>query len=406
MTYRQTLEYLYNQLPAFQRIGAPAYKADLSNTYALCELAGNPQRQLRTVHIAGTNGKGSVSHYLASVFAEAGYKTGLYTSPHLKDFRERIKINGKEISRQYVVRFVEKYKADFERIRPSFFEMTVLLAFCYFRDQKTDIAIIETGMGGRLDSTNVIVPEAAVITNVSLDHTQFLGNTLSQIAREKAGIIKPGIPVIIGEHSPETEIVFREKAAAEKAPLFFAQQNPLPHQYPSELKGNYQPRNIRTVLETVKHLREKGWSLHEKHIKAGIAQVVTRTGLRGRWETLLTRPLTICDIGHNEAGIREVVAQLAQTPHRQLHIVLGTVHDKDVKAMLSLLPPEAHYYFTQAQIPRALPVEELRELAMSIGLKGNTYTTVKKALHAATSAANEEDLIFIGGSAFVVAEAL
>ena len=404
MNYRQTLEFLYDQLPMFQRIGASAYKADLSNTIELCRLCGNPENKFRSVHIAGTNGKGSTTHFIASVLQDAGYKTGIYTSPHLKDFRERIRINGKMISRNYVVDFVAKYKNDFERIQPSFFEMTVALAFSYFADKKVDVAVIETGMGGRLDSTNVIIPEIAVITNISKDHTAFLGDTVEKIAAEKAGIIKKNIPVVIGEADQKTKPVFIEKAKKENAAIHFAASKKIKN-YPSELKGIYQEKNKRTAV-TALHLIQKSFpEIKEKNIRAGIKNVVTNTGLRGRWETLSKKPLVICDIGHNEAGIKEVMKQIRKTTFEKLHIVLGVVSDKDVSGMLSLLPEKATYYFCKASIPRAMNENDLRDRAIQAGLKGDVFSTVRKALNAARKSAGEKDFIFIGGSAFVVAEA-
>jgi dihydrofolate synthase / folylpolyglutamate synthase len=406
MNYQETLDYLYSQLPVFQRIGAAAYKADLTNTVALCRLAGNPENKFRSIHIAGTNGKGSTTHLIASILQEAGYKTGIYTSPHLKDFRERIKINGKMIPRDYVVSFVKQYKTDFEKIQPSFFEATVMLAFSYFADKKVDVAVIETGMGGRLDSTNVITPALSVITNISLDHTSFLGKTLPEIATEKSGIIKKNIPVVIGEATSQTKPVFISAAEEKNAPLFFTSSKPLKKNYTSELKGDYQSKNIRTVLQSIEIIRKQFPLITEKNIRDGIKKVVTNTGLRGRWEKLSEKPFIICDIGHNEAGIREVVKQIRKTKFDHLHIVMGVVNDKDVNAMLSLLHKKASYYFCKASIPRALDENKLSEIAFKHGLKGNTFPNVKKAILAARKNAGKKDMIFIGGSAFVVAEAL
>lgn len=406
MDYRQTLDFLYSQLPLFQRIGAAAYKPNLNNTYALLKACGNPHEQLKCIHIAGTNGKGSTSHMLASILQEAGYKTGLYTSPHLKDFRERIKINGKMIPREYVVRFVEKHRSDFASIKPSFFEMTVALCFSYFRDKKTDISVIETGLGGRLDSTNVVHPLLSIITNISFDHTQLLGDSLEKIALEKAGIIKNGVPALIGESHRETRPVFLSHATMMSASITFADKKKIDHSYNCELKGKYQEKNINTVLHAVQLLKKSDVNISEKNIRNGLSRVVRNTGLCGRWQTLQKSPKVIADIGHNQAGIKEVVAQLKKEQFRKLHIVIGTVNDKDISAMLKQLPRNAEYYFTKAKIPRALNEKELAEIAHQHGLKGYTFPTVKKAVNAAKKSAAKNDLIFIGGSAFVVAEAL
>lgn len=406
MNYRQTLEYLYSRLPVFQRIGAAAYKPDLNNTLALLEACGNPHIGLRSVHIAGTNGKGSTSHMLSSIFQEAGYKVGLYTSPHLKDFRERIRINGKMISRNAVVDFVKNNRAAIEKISPSFFEVTVALAFDYFKQQKTDIAIIETGLGGRLDSTNVILPELSVITNISFDHVQFLGNTIEKIAFEKAGIIKDQIPVVIGEFNKESAAVFQAVAKAKHTTIHFASKLRLKKKYPCQLKGEYQIHNIKTVICSIQILQHKNWKILEQHIRRGIAKVVDNTGLRGRWETIALHPKIICDIGHNAAGIKVVTSQLKKEKYKQLHMVIGAVNDKDISSMLKSLPKNAQYYFCKAAIPRALPETELMNLAKSFKLNGKAYPTVKRALNAAKKNASSTDLIFVGGSAFVVAEAL
>lgn len=434
MNYQQTLDYLYNSLPMFHRIGSAAYKANLDNTYAICKLLGNPENKFRSVHIAGTNGKGSTSHLLASILQSAGYKTGLYTSPHLKDFRERIKINGEMIPQKNVVEFIKKYKADFEKIKPSFFEMTVGLAFDYFATQQVDIAIIEVGLGGRLDSTNVIYPELSVITNISFDHTALLGNTLEKIAIEKAGIIKPEIPVIIGETHPETQHVFIEKAKEQNTSIIFSDQHykasniqltnnnkPLltlnietvnaPHtiaykNIESELTGLYQQKNIPTVLCTAEALAKRGYKVTETNIREGIKNVINQTGLLGRWQTLSENPLVVADTGHNEAGIKEILQQIKQTPHNHLHFVLGVVNDKDITTILSLLPKDATYYYCQASIPRALPVEQLAQQATAAGLQGIVCSTVKNALNTAISKVRPKDLVFIGGSTFTVAEAL
>jgi dihydrofolate synthase / folylpolyglutamate synthase len=429
LNYQQTLDYLFSQLPMFQRIGAAAYKADLTNTIAICELLKNPENKFKSVHIAGTNGKGSTSHYLASVLQSAGYKVGLYTSPHLKDFRERIKINGEMIPQQYVIDFVEKYKTDFEKIQPSFFEMTVGLAFDYFASQQVDIAIIETGLGGRLDSTNVIQPLLSVITNISIDHVAFLGDTIEKIAEEKAGIIKPNTPVIIGETKNETKNIFIKKAKEQHAEILFADnifQVCNAHQVnegglllqmdiekngklvytalKSELPGFYQQKNIPVVITTVELLNKTGFKITEEHVKEGVQNVIKNTGLLGRWQVLSQQPLIIADTGHNEAGIKEVVSQIKQTPHRQLHFVLGMVSDKDISKILELLPETATYYFCKANIPRAMEADMLKNMGQQKGLAGTAYSSVAAALEAAKQNAQQEDLVFIGGSTFTVAE--
>ncbi len=405
MNYPETLDYLFGQLPMYQRIGNAAYKANLDNTYRLSEILNHPEKQFKSVHIAGTNGKGSTSHMLASVLQEAGYKVGLYTSPHLKDFRERIKINGAMISENEVIDFVEEYKNEFEKIQLSFFEWTVGLAFHYFANQKVDIAIIETGLGGRLDSTNIVTPEVAVITNISMDHTQFLGDTLAKIAAEKAGIIKSTIPVIIGETQPEIKYVFTEKANQLNATIQFADKLSL-KEYESDLKGVYQQQNKKTVLATIQVLQKLGWNIAESHIINGLQNVVNNTGLMGRWQMLNKQPLTICDTGHNEAGIKLILAQINQQSFEKLHFVLGVVNDKDITNILQLLPKNATYYFCQAKIPRALDVNILAEKATAVGLSGTTFPSVAAAYKAAQKNATTQDLIFIGGSTFVVAEAL
>ena len=426
MTYSETLEYLFSQLPMFTRIGAAALKPDLTNTLALCEMLDNPQHKFKCIHVAGTNGKGSVSHMLASVFQSAGYKTGLYTSPHLKDFRERIRINGDMIPQEYVVRFVEQYKSDFERISPSFFEMTVALCFDYFAKEKVDIAIIETGLGGRLDSTNIITPELSVITNIGWDHTDLLGDTLDKIAFEKAGIIKPGIPVVIGETLPETKPVFIKKVVEVNAPLLLAEEEIqcLNTQFTSsgltcdlqladghklesiqcDLGGLYQQKNLCTVVSSVLQMKENGWLINEAHLRQGLENVKKQTGLAGRWQTLSTQPLTICDTGHNPDGIAYVVKQLSMLAYRQLHMVIGMVKDKDPAKVLQLLPKDARYYFTRANLPRSLNENELQEQAEKYGLKGVVVPDVHNALETARKNAGPDDLIFIGGSTFVVAE--
>lgn len=431
MTYRQTLDYLYSRLPMFQRVGAAAYKADLSNTLAICEALHHPEQKFKSIHIAGTNGKGSTSHLLAAVLQAAGYKTGLYTSPHLKDFRERIRINGRMIPRARVIKFVDESKAVFEQIEPSFFEWTVGLAFDYFAREKVDIAVIETGLGGRLDSTNVIMPLASVITNISWDHANLLGDTLEKIAGEKAGIIKPGIPVIVGETQPEVKAVFEQKARLEQAPLLFAdttyklrnvvQTRRQPMQLVCDvvrarktvlkelrcgLPGLYQQKNMATVLAALDSLRLQGFRIPDAAVRKGFAKVTELTGLQGRWQTIGTKPLTIADTGHNEAGIKEVLRQIKAIPHQQLHIVFGMVNDKDVRKVLKLLPKKAQYYFCAAKLPRALPASELQEAANAFGLQGHSYKSVNQAVAAARRVAAITDLVYVGGSTFVVAEAI
>lgn len=403
MNYPETLDYLFSQLPMYQRVGNAAYKANLDNTYRLSEILNHPEKQFKSVHIAGTNGKGSTSHMLAAVLQEAGYKVGLYTSPHLKDFRERIKINGEMISENDVIDFVKEYKHEFEKIQLSFFEWTVGLSFHYFAKQKVDIAIVETGLGGRLDSTNIVTPEVAVITNISMDHTQFLGDTLAKIAAEKAGIIKSTIPIVIGETQAEIKPVFIEKAKQLNASIQFADEG-LIQEYESDLKGAYQQKNKKTVVATIQVLQTLGWKIAENHIKKGLLNVVKNTGLMGRWQVLSKQPFTVCDTGHNEAGIKLILAQINQQSFEKLHFVLGVVNDKDIANILQLLPKNATYYFCQAKIPRALEVSILTEKATAVGLSGTAFPTVEAAYQAAQKNATAQDMIFIGGSTFVVAE--
>lgn len=426
MNYLQTLEFLYSKLPMFTRIGPVALKKDLHNTFTLCAALGNPQQRFKSVHIGGTNGKGSTSHMLAAILQKAGYKTGLYTSPHLKDFRERIRINGKMIPKASVIRFVKAQKKIIREIEPSFFEVTVAMAFDFFAREKVDIAIIEVGLGGRLDSTNIIQPELSVITNISLDHTQILGHTLQEIAAEKAGIIKKNIPVVIGEQQPETLPVFITKATSEHAPLTFADtalklsrvkrlrntllidiQNTSGMLYRAlklDLTGSYQQKNVLTVVEAVLQLRKKGYQIPDEALYTGLRHVKKLTGLKGRWQTLDKSPLVICDTGHNEAGITEVLKNIDNTAYRQLHMIIGMVKDKDIGKVLALLPKEALYYFCAPQLERALPAAELRAQAMKYQLNGSAYSHVEEALAAAKKAAQDHDLIFVGGSTFVVAE--
>lgn len=427
MDYQQTLNYLFSQLPVFQRIGKAAYKGNLNNTLALDEYFNHPHKTFKTIHVAGTNGKGSTSHMLASVLAKAGYKVGLYTSPHLKDFRERIRINGKVISEQEVIDFVENHRAIFEKVKPSFFEMTVALAFDYFSKQKVDVAVIEVGLGGRLDSTNIITPELSVITNISFDHTDLLGNTLAEIAYEKAGIIKSNIPVVISQTQPEIRHVFMDKARLTNSPIFFADEvynvfSVDNHKAKSQtfslrrhdgltikdikldLNGIYQKYNLPGVLLAIDILRDKGFKISDKHLRAGLAITSASTGLLGRWQRLQEKPLIICDTGHNVDGITHVLFQINDTERENLHMVIGMVGDKNIDGVLSLLPKNAYYYFTKASIPRALNELALASKAASYNLKGDTFSTVKEALEAAKKNAMPNDLIFIGGSTFVVAE--
>ena len=387
----------------YQRVGQSAYKADLAATIKLANYLDNPEKSFKSVHVAGTNGKGSTSHMLASVFQEAGYKTGLYTSPHLKDFRERIKINGEMISQEYVSSFVEKHKTFFVSNQLSFFEMTVGLAFDYFRSEKVDIAIIEVGMGGRLDSTNIITPEVSVITNIGLDHTQFLGNTLEKVAFEKAGIIKTAVPASIGETLPETKRVFEEIASEKNAPIVFAETCDATS-YTSDLKGFYQQKNIRTVISTLRILQKKVWNISEENIQKGLMNTVRNTGLMGRWQLLKNNPKVICDTAHNKEGLQLVMEQLASEDFQKLHIVLGVVSDKDLASVLPLFPQNAAYYFCKPNIPRGLEASLLLTKARGFGLLGEEYISVSKAYKAALKRALPSDLVFVGGSTFVVAE--
>jgi dihydrofolate synthase/folylpolyglutamate synthase len=404
MTYKETTEWMFAQLPMYQQQGASAYKKDLTNTLLLIEHLGNPERGIKSVHIAGTNGKGSVSNMLASVLQEAGCKTGLYTSPHLKDFRERIKINGEDITEDFVVDFIAKNKAFFEANQLSFFEMTVGLAFDYFKLEKVDIAIIETGLGGRLDSTNVITPLVSVITNIGMDHTQFLGDTLTAIAGEKAGIIKPGIPAVIGEYNDETKPVFVAKAKEGNSPLYFASDEVLAD-YPSDLTGDYQKPNRKTVLKTLELLEDE-FSISEDTIKEGLLNVVRNTGFMGRWQQIHQKPTAIADTAHNSHGLKIVVAQLQKQEFDALRIVFGVVNDKDLTEVLPLLPKDAVYYFCKPDIPRGLDAVTLQEAAAGYGLKGNIYDSVQAAYQKALEDSSASDFIYVGGSTFVVAEVL
>lgn len=423
MNYEETLEYLYRQLPVFQQVGSAAYKPGLQNSEALDEYFGHPHRKFHTLHIAGTNGKGSVSHLLASILQLNGYKTGLYTSPHLVDFRERIRIDGQMIPRQEVIDFAEKHLAPTLHIRPSFFELTMMMAFDYFARQAVDAAVIEVGLGGRLDSTNIITPDLCVITNISYDHVQMLGHTLPQIAREKAGIIKSGIPVVIGEAQGEVKQVFIDKAREVGAPIFFAEEcvhfdsarqsargwefdSPeYPHLF-GELGGLCQEKNAATVLTAVARLRELGYRITDQSVYEAFAHVTRLTGLMGRWQQLQASPRLICDTGHNTGGMQYIACQLRNEHYDTLRIVIGMVNDKDISGVLAMLPKEATYYFTRASVPRALPQDQLEALATRAGLKGRSFPTVKEAVTAAQKESRPEDLIFVGGSTFIVADLL
>jgi dihydrofolate synthase/folylpolyglutamate synthase len=404
MKYEETTNWLFNQLPMYQLQGASAYKKDLTNTILLAKHLNHPEKNLKCIHVAGTNGKGSTSHLLASVYQEAGYKVGLYTSPHLKDFRERIKINGEDISEEFVVDFVKKNKSFFEENDMSFFEMSVGLAFEYFVKEKTDINIIEVGMGGRLDSTNIITPLISVITNIGLDHTQFLGTTLEAIAFEKAGIIKPKIPVIIGEYTAETKPIFVKKAQETNSEIYFA-SDLINETYPSALLGDYQTANKKTVLQTCTVLQNI-YPILENDIKNGFLNVVKNTGLQGRWQQLNENPKVICDTAHNEHGLKVVLNQIQKEQFHQLHIVFGVVNDKNLDDILPLFPNNAKYYFCKPNIPRGLDAKILKEKANEYKLFGNSYNSVSDAYADAMKNATEKDIIYIGGSTFVVAEVL
>ena len=428
MTYKETLDYLFNKLPMFSHIGAAALKVDLTNTILLCEALGNPHRQFKSIHVAGTNGKGSTSHSLAAILQTGGYKTGLYTSPHLVDFRERIKVNGQWCDEQFVIDFTQKVIPLIEEIQPSFFEITVAMAFYYFAQQQVDVAVIEVGLGGRLDSTNIITPQLSIITNIGFDHVSILGNTLQEIAFEKAGIIKPSIPVVIGEALPETKSIFKDKANNENSPIIFAQQtryvvnfNAEPHlltievavnntneheTYQLDLPGLYQIKNLLTVLEATSQLNKIGYVLTRETIKKGLCNLKQLTGLHGRWEMIQKDPLLIVDVAHNEDGIKQLVEQLELCTYTHLHVVIGMAKDKDINGVLALLPKQATYYFTKAQIPRALNEQMLQTQGKDFGLIGNHYATVTDAVQAAKDHATKQDLILVCGSVFVVGEFL
>lgn len=423
--YQETLDFLYNRLPMFSKMGADAYKKDLHNIRELCNRLDNPQQHFKTIHIAGTNGKGSTSHMLAAILQKAGYKTGLYTSPHLEDFRERIRINGEMIPQQVVIDFTKQTKAWYDEIEPSFFEITVAMAFAYFAKEKVDVAVIETGLGGRLDSTNIINPELSIITNIGWDHMNILGDTLEKIASEKAGIIKPNTPVVIGETNPITAPVFLKKAEIENSPILFADQeisiqswayneNHHLHCVLSEkdnnitltldLPGLYQLKNASTIWIAMRMLQKLGWKIEDQDAIDALGQVRKQTHLHGRWEIIQTNPLMVLDVGHNVDGMQQILHQLNHTNYKQLHIVIGMVKDKDISKVLTLLPTHAHYYFTQSHIPRAMPVEQFAEMAGSIGLNGSTYDDVNLALSAAKANAHQEDMILVCGSVFLVGE--
>lgn len=428
MNYDEVVAFLYSRLPMFTRDGASAFKKDLTNTLRLCEALGNPHKQFRSIHIAGTNGKGSTSHMLAAILQAAGYKTGLYTSPHLLDFRERIRVNGEMVSQQAVVDFVHGNLPLIEIVEPSFFEVTVAMAFDYFAKEGVDIAVVETGLGGRLDSTNVITPLLSVITNIGYDHTNMLGNTLQEIANEKAGIIKPKVPVVIGEWQPEVAGVFERIATEKGSDLFFASQLwtssnrkkdstylflDMKHRHQEEilelrmdLTGSYQAKNVATVLCAVDSLKDTGIVVKASDITYALQHVQRFTGLMGRWQTLSTAPLVVCDTGHNADGWREILANISATPYRLLHVVVGMMRDKDLDSILPLLPKDAIYYFCQVDMPRALPATALRLQAKRSGLVGKSFAKVSEAIRTAKQEADASDLIFIGGSTFVVAEAL
>ena len=389
----------------YQRQGKQAFKKDLANIIAFDKYMGQPSRKFKSIHVAGTNGKGSVSHFLASILQESGYKTGLYTSPHLTDFRERIRINGQMIRKNCVINFVKRYQKFFNKHRLSFFEMTVGMAFEHFAKKQVDIAVVETGLGGRLDSTNIIHPELSIITNIGFDHTNMLGDTLEKIAGEKAGIIKQDTPVVIGRKQLETYPVFEQVAHLKNAPLIYAEDFKI-NKYESGLKGNYQQENIRTVMAAVNELRQRGWQIPENAIKAGLKNVIKNTGLRGRWDILQTKPVIIADTAHNQDGITAVMKQLLEMPHKNLHMVLSFVNDKDLDHILTLFPKNAIYYFSKAQIPRALDEKILQQKAAEYGLKGQSFPNIIQAYQAAKQAASSDDLIFVGGSTFTVAEVL
>lgn len=424
MNYQETITYLYNSAPLFQQVGKAAYKEGLENTLALDEHFNHPHTKFHTIHVAGTNGKGSCSHTLAAILQAAGYRTGLYTSPHLVDFRERIRVDGRPVEEEYVTDFVEKHRRFFEPLRPSFFELTTAMAFAYFAERKVDVAVVEVGLGGRLDCTNIIRPDLCVITNISFDHVQFLGDTLAKIASEKAGIIKKGVPAVIGETTPETRPVFLEKAEEAGAPVFFAEDERLLYEagrnddgtylyqtkhyknLKGELGGLCQEKNTNTLLSAIRVLVKSGYRIGDADVRKGFSQVCELTGLAGRWQKLYDRPTVVCDTGHNVGGIRYIVEQLGRQKYETLHIVMGMVNDKDISGVLALLPRKARYYFTQASVKRALPAGEVKAMAEDYGLEGEAYPDVKTAYEAALAQAGSEDFVFVGGSSFIVADLL
>ena len=398
MNYKDTISYLYEKLPMYQRSGSIAYKKDIGNIIKASEILGNPHLDFKSIHIAGTNGKGSTSHMISSVLQEAGYKVGLYTSPHLKDFRERIKINGNIISKRLVINFIKKHKSNFEKIHMSFFELTVAMAFNYFSEENIDIAVIECGLGGRLDSTNIILPEVSVITNISLDHTDLLGDTLEKIALEKSGIIKENTPVIIGRKQKETKRIFEQKASKQNSKIIYAKN----FNYKCDLKGHYQKENIDTAITTIKNLDK--FKIDEKDIKKGLNNIVKNTSLLGRWQIISNEPLIICDTAHNIDGLNAVVNQINKIQFNNLHFIIGLVNDKNIDSVLSILPKNAYYYFCQADVPRAMNKTDLQTESKKFNLKGEIFPSVKKALNQAKKRSKRNDLIFVGGSTFVVAE--
>lgn len=426
MTYEETLEYMYKSLPMYQRVGSAAYKADLENAYEMDKMAGHPHKSFKTIHVAGTNGKGSVSHMLASIYQKAGYKTGLYTSPHLVDFRERIKVDGHPVSREYVVKFIQRNQCFYEIIKPSFFEMTVFMALCYFKMEKVDIAIIETGLGGRLDTTNIISPIASVITNIGKDHMQFLGNSIKEIAREKAGIIKPSIPVVIGETDEIPSNVFNARACLMESPIYYADDdytyeystrttnNTVNHHYTNhnmklevetDLLGMYQHKNVGTVLKVL-DITDTLLPLNANAMSEGFKNVKISTGFIGRWQEVAYNPLTVCDVAHNKEGLTEVLEQIKNTPHKKLHMVIGFVNDKNIESILQLFPKDASYYFTRSTVPRSADPKDVMMLAENNNLYGEIFYNVEDAFQRARENAEAEDLIYIGGSTFVVADFL
>ena len=405
MAYNETLEYLFAQLPMYQRQGPAAYKANLDNTIAICSMLDNPEKNLKVVHVAGTNGKGSVSHMIASVLQKAGYKTGLYTSPHFKDFRERIRINGEMIPHDSVIDFVDRYRQEWKPLNPSFFEITVGMAFWYFAQEEVDIVVVETGLGGRLDSTNVCTPEVSIITNVSMDHMHLLGDTIEAIAAEKAGIIKPGVPIVMGATNVESERVISARAKELGSELINTVDagSELPR---TDLEGSYQKENAQTALSALRVLKKKGWEIEYEHVEQGLASVAASTGIKGRWQQLGEAPLIFADAGHNEEGVRAFLEEMKNYHFTDLHFVIGMVKDKSIDHILSLLPKDASYYFCKADIPRGLPAEELMEQASQHGLRGEGFPSVRRAFEAARLYAKSEDMIFVGGSVFTVAEVL